>query len=62
VHEAARILSAASPGEILVSATTRALAGSSGFVFRDRGTHVLKGLQGDWELFACLEGDEPAPD
>ncbi|HUE61478.1 MAG TPA: adenylate/guanylate cyclase domain-containing protein, partial [Acidimicrobiales bacterium] len=62
VHEAARILSAAAPDEILVSATTRALAGSSGFVFQDRGTHLLKGLQGEWELFACLECDEPTPD
>jgi class 3 adenylate cyclase len=62
VHEAARILSAAAPDEILVSATTRALASGSGFVFQDRGTHLLKGLQGEWELFACLECDEPTPD
>ena len=62
VHEAARILSAASPDEILVSATTRALAGNSGFAFRDRGSHVLKGLEGDWELFACVECEEPTPD
>jgi class 3 adenylate cyclase len=61
-REAARILSAAAPDEILVSATTRALASGSGFVFRDRGTHLLKGLQGEWELFACLECDEPTPD
>ncbi|HEX4862668.1 MAG TPA: adenylate/guanylate cyclase domain-containing protein [Acidimicrobiales bacterium] len=57
VHEAARILSVAAPDEILVSATTRALAGNSGFVFHDRGTHRLKGLQGEWELFACLDWD-----
>lgn len=62
VHEAARILSEAAADEILVSATTRALAGSSGFAFRDRGTHVFKGLQGEWELFAYLERAEPAPD
>jgi len=60
VHEAARILNEAAPGEILVSATTRALTGSSGFAFRNRGTHVLKGLKGEWELFAYLE-QEPAP-
>ena len=59
VHEAARILNEAAPGEILVSATTRALTGSSGFAFRNRGTHVLKGLKGEWELFAYLE-QEPA--
>jgi class 3 adenylate cyclase len=62
VHEAARILGEAAADEILVSATTRALAGSSGFAFRNRGTHVLKGLQGEWDLFAYLEREEPAAD
>ena len=62
VHEAARILSAAAGDEILVSNTTRALAGSAGFVFRPRGTHVLKGLPGEWELFACFEEAEPKAD
>jgi class 3 adenylate cyclase len=62
VHEAARILSQAAAGEILVSATTRALAGSSGFAFRSRGTRILKGLQGEWELFAYLEHEAPVPD
>ena len=61
VHQAARILSQAAADEILVSATTRALAGSSGFAFCHRGTHVLKGLPGEWELFACLQREEPAP-
>jgi hypothetical protein len=37
-----------------VSGTTRALAGSSGFAFESRGTHVFKGLSGEWELFACI--------
>src|SRR6202035_1146679 len=51
VHEAARILNEAAAGEILVSTTTRALAGSAGFDFQNRGTHTLKGLEGRWELF-----------
>jgi class 3 adenylate cyclase len=55
VHEAARILSVSAANEILVSTTTRALAGNAGFVFQPRGTHVLKGLPGEWELFACFE-------
>jgi class 3 adenylate cyclase len=59
VHEAARILSAAAANEVLVSATTRALAGNAGFVFRPRGAHVLKGLPGEWELFACVEEEQP---
>jgi class 3 adenylate cyclase len=60
VHEAARILSEASVNETLVSATTRALAGSSGFAFQNRGTRLLKGLQGEWELFAYIEQEDPA--
>ena len=62
VHEAARILSAAAADEILVSTTTRALAGNAGFVFRSRGTHTLKGLPGEWELFACFEEEERKAD
>jgi class 3 adenylate cyclase len=62
VHEAARILSAAAADEILVSTTTRALAGNAGFVFRPRGTHILKGLPGEWELFACFEEEKPKAD
>jgi class 3 adenylate cyclase len=62
VHEAARILSEAGTNEILVSTTTRALAGGSGFIFQDRGTRVLKGLDGEWELFAYLEREDPATD
>jgi class 3 adenylate cyclase len=60
VHEAARILNEAKENEILVSATTRALAASSGFAFQNRGSRPLKGLQGEWELFAYLEQEEPA--
>jgi class 3 adenylate cyclase len=62
VHEAARILSAAAADEILVSTTTRALAGNAGFAFRSRGTHILKGLPGEWELFACFAEQEPQAD
>lgn len=57
VHEAARILGAAEPNEILVSATTRALAHGSQLEFRPRGTRTLKGLPGEWELFAYVEAD-----
>jgi class 3 adenylate cyclase len=58
VHEAARILGTAAADEILVSTTTRALAGNAGFVFQPRGTHVFKGLPGEWELFAYLEEED----
>ena len=55
VHEAARIMAAAAPDEILVCEVTRALAGGSGLVFEDRGSHALKGLDGEWRLAAFLE-------
>lgn len=59
VHAAARIMSAAAAGEILVSDLTRALAGASGgLVFEDRGPHELKGLDGEWRLAAYVEVTE----
>jgi class 3 adenylate cyclase len=61
VHEAARILDAAASDEILLSATTRALVGSAGMRFEDRGTRTLKGLPGEWQLYAYLEGGGPEP-
>lgn len=61
VHEAARILSAAGADEILLSGTTRALAASSGLGFEPRGTRELKGLPGEWELFAYVEDRGPVP-
>ncbi len=56
VHEASRIMAAAGPDEILVSGLTRALAVGAGFAFEDRGTHVLKGLEGEWPLSALTSG------
>jgi len=54
VHEAARIMAAAAEDEILVSDLTRALASSAGLGFEDRGTHELKGLEGEWRLAAYV--------
>lgn len=51
VHEAERICAAASPGEVLVSETTRALALTAGLAFDDRGAHDLKGI-GERRLYA----------
>lgn len=56
VHEAARIMDKAGPGEIVVSELTRVLAGGAGLTFEDRGAHVLKGLDGEWRLAAYVEG------
>jgi class 3 adenylate cyclase len=52
VHLAARIMGAAGPGEILVSATTRELVAGAGHDFEERGTFVLKGISGPRTLFA----------
>jgi len=52
VHAAARIMAAAGAGEILLSSALRdALAGSD-FETADRGRHALKGVPGDWQLYA----------
>ncbi len=39
-------------GEVLVSATVKDLVAGSGIEFEDRGTHELKGVPGEWRLFA----------
>jgi class 3 adenylate cyclase len=61
VHEASRIMAAGATDEILVSDLTRALAGASGLRFDDRGTHTLKGLEGEWRLAAFVTEPEPSP-
>jgi class 3 adenylate cyclase len=55
VHEAARIMAAAGPNEILMSELTCALAVGAGFTFEDRGAHRLRGLEGEWRLAALVE-------
>jgi class 3 adenylate cyclase len=55
VHIAARVLSFAGAGEILVSAAVPMLVAGSGLVFDDRGEHELKGIPGAWRLYA-VEG------
>lgn len=52
VHEAARVAAAAMADEILVSETTRLLAGTAEFTFEPRGPYELKGLPGSRTLFA----------
>jgi class 3 adenylate cyclase len=52
VHIAARVVSAAAPGEILVTRTVRDLVTGSDLEFADRGSHTLKGFDEAWNLFA----------
>jgi class 3 adenylate cyclase/mannose-6-phosphate isomerase-like protein (cupin superfamily) len=56
VHTAARIMSAAQPGEVLVSATVMDLVEGTGLEFEDAGAHELKGLTGARQLFRLVEG------
>ena len=53
VHMGARIMSAADPGEILVSSTVRDLMAGSDVQFEDRGLQELKGVPQPWHLFAA---------
>jgi class 3 adenylate cyclase len=53
VSVGARIAAAAQPGEVLVSSTVRDLVAGSEISFRDRGSHELKGIAGEWRLYAA---------
>jgi pimeloyl-ACP methyl ester carboxylesterase len=48
----ARVAAQASPGEVLVSQTVKDLVVGSGITFDDRGTQALKGVPGEWRLYA----------
>jgi class 3 adenylate cyclase len=52
VHIAARVAAQASSGEVLVSSTVKDLVIGSGFRFAERGSAALKGVPGEWSLFA----------
>jgi pimeloyl-ACP methyl ester carboxylesterase/class 3 adenylate cyclase len=52
VHIGARVASSAGPGEVLVSQTVKDLVAGSGMAFYDRGVAELKGVPGEWRLFA----------
>ncbi|HEY8039490.1 MAG TPA: adenylate/guanylate cyclase domain-containing protein, partial [Polyangiaceae bacterium] len=52
VHAAARIMSAAGPGEVLVSSSVKDLVAGTGIELADRGERELKGVPGTWRIFA----------
>jgi class 3 adenylate cyclase len=56
VHLAARVCGLAGPGEVLASRTVKDLVVGSGIEFAERGPHPLKGVPGEWELFAVTRG------
>ena len=59
VHIAARIAAKAGAKEVLVSNTVKDLVYGSGITFEDRGAHVLKGVPGEWQLYAPTGYHDP---
>jgi len=52
VHIGARVSALAGPNDVVVSSTLRDLVIGSGLEFDERGTYQLKGVPGEWRLFA----------
>ncbi len=52
VHTGARVASKAAAGEVLVSSTVKDLVAGSGISFEERGLRELKGIPGEWRLYA----------
>jgi pimeloyl-ACP methyl ester carboxylesterase/DNA-binding SARP family transcriptional activator len=52
LHIGARVAAAAEPGEVLVSQTVRDLIAGSAIMLESRGRHTLKGIPGEWGLYA----------
>jgi class 3 adenylate cyclase len=58
VHTGARVAAEAQPGEVLVSRTVKDLVAGSGLAFQDRGLYELKGIPGEWQLYAVDASSE----
>lgn len=52
VHIGARVADAARPGEVLVSGTVKDLVAGSELEFEEREAAELKGVPGEWRLYA----------
>ena len=59
---AARIMASAGGGEVLVSSTVRDLAAGAGLEFEDRGSRELKGVPGEWHIYAVVRDAEEQPE
>jgi pimeloyl-ACP methyl ester carboxylesterase/DNA-binding CsgD family transcriptional regulator/class 3 adenylate cyclase len=53
LHVASGVMSAAQPGEVLVSSTIKDLVVGSELEFAERGTREFAGVPGTWSLFAA---------
>jgi pimeloyl-ACP methyl ester carboxylesterase len=60
VHIGARVAALAGAGEVLVSGTVKDLVAGSGLCFGDRGSQSLKGVPGEWRIFAVERASERA--
>jgi len=54
VHIGARVAALAGPSEVLVSSTVRDIVTGSRHRFSDRGESALKGVPGQWRLYALV--------
>jgi class 3 adenylate cyclase/pimeloyl-ACP methyl ester carboxylesterase len=52
VHIGARVAALATPSEVLTTSTVKDLVLGSELVFDDRGLHTLRGVPGQWRLYA----------
>ncbi|MDQ3938543.1 MAG: hypothetical protein M3253_07660, partial [Chloroflexota bacterium] len=59
VHAASSLLRIAGPGQIVVTGIVHDVVAGSDIVFADRGVHELRGVPGEWRVFAV---EEPARD
>jgi pimeloyl-ACP methyl ester carboxylesterase/class 3 adenylate cyclase len=57
VHIGARVAALGTAGEVLVTRTVKDLTAGSRIEFQERGVHALRGVPGDWELFAATQAD-----
>ena len=53
VHTGARIMSQADPSQVLVSRTVKDLVAGSGILFEEEGAFTLRGVPGEWVLYAA---------
>jgi class 3 adenylate cyclase len=60
VHIASRVIGHAAPGEVVVSRTVVDLVAGSELQFEPRGTHELKGVPGEWQLYAAVSAEAAA--
>jgi class 3 adenylate cyclase len=63
VNTAARVMSVAGPGEVLVPASVREIVPGAGITFAEHGVHQLKGLDGEFRLFGVtgVDGHDVVP-